>query len=156
MGRPTKYSPDFCAQVIEFGKEGFSKAEMAAALDIAYSTFDLWEHEIPEFSEAVKNARRKSQAWWEGQGRVATFGGCEGFSATSYIFQMKNRFREDWNDTQRVVGPGPEGEHKYKVEADDQFRYVAGLLGLTVPGGKGSDSEAGGMDEGSAEGSTDT
>jgi hypothetical protein len=98
-GRPSKYDPAFCDAVIKCGQEGMSKAEMAAELGVAYSTFDLWAQQHPEFSEAVKEARRLSQAWWEKQGRIATFGAIDGFNATSYIFQMKNRFREDWNDT---------------------------------------------------------
>lgn len=97
-GRPSKYDRAFCDRVIELGKEGASFAEMALDLDVAYSTFDLWKNEIPEFSEAVKAAQRASQGWWEKNGRIATFGGHDGFNATSYIFQMKNRFKEDWRD----------------------------------------------------------
>lgn len=97
-GRPTKYDPSMCEDVIECGKQGMGKAEMAAELGVAYSTFDLWTQQHAEFSEAVKDAQRFSQAWWEKNGRIATFGGCEGFNATSYIFQMKNRFRDEWSD----------------------------------------------------------
>ena len=98
-GRPTKYEPAMCEVVIACGKEGMGKAEMAAELGVAYSTFDLWTQQHPQFSEAVKDAQRFAQAWWEKQGRLATFGGVDGFNATSYIFQMKNRFRDEWNDT---------------------------------------------------------
>lgn len=108
-GRPTKYDPAMCETVIQCGREGMGKAEMAAELDIAYSNFDRWQHEHPEFQEAVKEAVRQSQAWWEKMGRVSTFGGTEGFNATSYIFQMKNRFRADWNDTVKSEHSGPDG-----------------------------------------------
>lgn len=101
-GRPTKYKPEFCDIVIECGREGMGKAEMAARLEIAYSNFDIWQHEHPEFQDAVKEAVRQSQAWWERQGRLATFGSIPGFNATSYIFQMKNRFKEDWREKQDV------------------------------------------------------
>lgn len=97
-GRPSKYDPDFCDKIIELAKEGASKAEMALELDICYDTFAVWQKDIPEFSEAVKKAERLSQGWWEKKGRVATFGGCDGFNATSFIFNMKNRFKEDWRD----------------------------------------------------------
>jgi hypothetical protein len=97
-GRPTKYDPAFCDKVIELAATGASKAEIALDLDIAYSTFDVWQNEIPEFSEAVKRAERISQGWWEKQGRIATFGGVEGFNSTSFIFNMKNRFKQDWRD----------------------------------------------------------
>lgn len=97
-GRPTDYEPDFCARVIELGKEGASKAEMAADLGCARSTFTLWEETHAEFSGAVKHAVDLSQAWWEKNGRLATFGGTEGFNATSFIFNMKNRFPADWKD----------------------------------------------------------
>lgn len=99
-GRPSKYKPEFCDRVIEIGKTGASKAEMAVDLDIAYSNFDRWTQERPEFQEAVKEAVRQSQAWWEKKGRSGTFGEIQGFNATSYIFQMKNRFSEDWRDKQ--------------------------------------------------------
>lgn len=98
MARPTKYDPAFCDKIIEMAKEGASKAEMAMELDICYATFDNWQNSIPEFLEAVKKAERISQGWWEKQGRIATFGGFDGFNATSYIFNMKNRFKEDWRD----------------------------------------------------------
>lgn len=97
-GRPSKYDPDMCQRVIEYGKQGMGKCEMAAELDIHFSTFEAWQAEKPEFSEAVKSALRFSQAWWEKQGRLATFGGFDGFNATSFIFNMKNRFKDDWRD----------------------------------------------------------
>lgn len=98
MGRPTDYDPAFCEKVMALGREGASKAEMAAELGCARSTFALWEEAHAEFSEAVKAAVDLSQAWWEKQGRLATFGGTEGFNATSFIFNMKNRFPGDWKD----------------------------------------------------------
>ena len=99
-GRPTKYDPAMCARVIECGAEGMGKCEMAEELGIHYETFEAYQDTHPEFSEAVKAALRKSQAWWEKQGRLATFGAVEGYNATSYIFQMKNRFKQDWADRQ--------------------------------------------------------
>lgn len=109
VGRPTKYEPEMCDAVIEYGKQGMSKCEMAAELDIAYSNFDRWQNEIPEFQEAIKDAMKRSQAWWERNGRKATFGDVDGFNATSYIFNMKNRFRDDWHDTVKNEHSGPEG-----------------------------------------------
>ena len=99
-GRPTKYDPAMCERVIELGKTGASKHEMALELDISMSTFDVWQNENKEFSEAVRRSMEISQGWWEKQGRVATFGGIDGFNSNSYTFQMKNRFKDDWRDKQ--------------------------------------------------------
>lgn len=109
VGRPSKYNPKMCETVVECGRQGMSKCEMALELDIAYSNFDRWQNEIPEFQEALKDAVRHSQAWWERNGRLATFGAVDGFNATSYIFNMKNRFRADWNDTVKNELSGPDG-----------------------------------------------
>ena len=109
-GRPTKYKSEMCKQVIEFGKQGMSKCEIGVRLDISHDTFCRWQNENPEFSEAVKEAMHHSQAWWEEKGRQATFGGVEGFNATSYIFNMKNRFRDEWNDTVKTEVTGKDGE----------------------------------------------
>jgi len=96
MARPTKYAPEFCERVRELGREGKSKAQMAAALNVAYSTFDLWTNTRPEFSDAVKDARRLSQAWWEELGQNMALTG-EG-NPTAFIFQVKNRFSDDYRD----------------------------------------------------------
>lgn len=97
-GRPSKYDPSMCGVVIECGKQGKTLAEMADALDVNRDTVKEWIKEKPEFSAAIRTGLDKAQAWWEDQGRIATFGGCDGYNATSYIFQMKNRFKEDWRD----------------------------------------------------------
>ncbi len=101
-GRPSKYDADFCARVLELGKEGASKAEICLELDICYNTLENWQDAHPEFLKAVKEAERLSQGWWEKKGRQATFGGVEGFNATSFIFNMKNRFKEDWRDKSEI------------------------------------------------------
>lgn len=105
-GRPTKYDPAMCETVIECGEQGMGKLEMCKELGIDYSTFEAYQEKHTEFSRAVKRALQLSQAWWEGKGREATFGGVDGFNATSYIFNMKNRFREDWRDKHDIEHSG--------------------------------------------------
>jgi len=107
VGRPTKYNSAMCERVIECGSQGMGKCEMAEELGITFTSFETYQQQHPEFLEAVKEALRKSQAWWERKGREATFGAVDGYNATSYIFQMKNRFKQDWADRQ-LHGSDPE------------------------------------------------
>lgn len=109
IGRPTKYTPEMCDKIIELGKIGASKHEMALELDISIDTFMVWQEENKDFSEAVSRAVNLSQGWWEKSGRVATFGGYDGFNATSFIFNMKNRFKNDWRDKQENELSSPGG-----------------------------------------------
>lgn len=121
MGRPTKYTPDMCDEVVRMGRYGASKAEMALELDVAMSTFFLWMDEHPHFSEAVKKSTELSQGWWERVGRQATIGEVDGFNATSFIFNMKNRFKEDWRDRQEV-----DNKHDVSDPMRELLGYVAG------------------------------
>lgn len=106
MGRPTLYDPAYCERVIASGQDGKTLAGMAEDLDIDRGTLNDWMVAHDEFSRAVKRGLQKAQAWWEDQGRIATFGGIDGFNATSYIFQMKNRFKEDWREKQEIEHKG--------------------------------------------------
>ena len=108
VGRPSEYDPSMLDKIIEIGKIGGSQVEMAVEIGVSRETFYRWKDELPEFCDTVKKALDLSQSWWEKQGRVATFAG-DGFNATSYIFNMKNRFKEDWRDK-------VETEHSGKVE----------------------------------------
>lgn len=118
-GRPSKYTPEFCERVIDAGSEGKTITEMADDLDIARSTIYEWIDTYPEFSDAIKRGLQKAQAWWERNGRLATFGGVDGYNATSYIFQMKNRFPDDWRDKQEREHTGANGG-PIKIETRNQ------------------------------------
>lgn len=101
-GRPTKYDPKFCEAVIEAGARGDTLAGMAEECDVDRATINDWMEKHEDFSRAVKRGLQKAQALWESKGMAATFGEVEGFNATSYIFNMKNRFKADWRDKQEV------------------------------------------------------
>lgn len=106
MARPTKYDPAMCDVLVQCGEQGMGRAEMAAELGITRQTLNEWCSTNPEFSDAVKRALDLSQAWWERKGREGAIGMVDGFNATGYIFQMKNRFRDEWSDTHKTEHSG--------------------------------------------------
>jgi transposase len=108
-GRPTAYRPEYCQKVIALGAKGKSKAQIAAALHVVRDTLDNWAEDNPEFLCALKTARERALAWWEAAGVKGMF--AERFNATAYIFQMKNRFREEYRDVNVQ-------EHTGKVEVE--------------------------------------
>lgn len=115
VGRPSKYKPEFCDVVIAAGEEGKTLAGMAEACDVHRETLNDWMDANPEFSVAVKRGLQKAQACWEDKGMQATFGGVEGFNATSFIFNMKNRFKEDWRDKHEVDNTSSDGSMSPQV-----------------------------------------
>lgn len=111
-GRPTDYRVEHCDKVIELMKDGASKAEVCLELDCSFQTFLTWQSKHPEFLEAVKRGLHLSKGKWEQMGRKAAFGQVEGFNATAWIFNMKNRFGkmddlgDRWSDKQEVEHSG--------------------------------------------------
>lgn len=114
-GRPSNYRPDFCDRAKAIGAEGASLTEIGVRLGISHQCQHEWAQKHPEFGEALKEARRLSQAWWEQKGREKTFNS-EGFNATSYIFQMKNRFPADWRDRVEHSHEGKDGAALFSPE----------------------------------------
>lgn len=106
VGRPSKYDPKYCEEVIELGKQGYSVVEMCAAIDVARNTLEaLWPEMYPEFKEAFTRARELSQAWWEEQGRKHLT--ADKFQAQLYSRSMAARFPHDWRE-KTLVGSDPE------------------------------------------------
>jgi hypothetical protein len=106
-GRPSKYDPAYCELVIQLGEIGKSKAQCAAKIGVTRKTMDAWADKHPEFLYAIKASQDLALAWWEDQGQEGMFLGAKGFNATAFIFQVKNRFREDYRDVQdHTVNPG--------------------------------------------------
>src|SRR6478609_9191633 len=94
MGRPTKYDHSFCEEIIEYGRMGFSKAEMANAFDVIRETLDEWAKVHPDFSDALTRATEYSFAWWEDKARGGLHMG-SGFNAALWAKSMAGRFPKE-------------------------------------------------------------
>jgi hypothetical protein len=95
-GRPTDYRPEHCRRVIEWGREGKSRAQIAAALDVARQTLHDWEKVHPAFLDAMTRAHDLALAWWENQGQDGIWAGKQ-FNANAYSLQMRNRFPDAYS-----------------------------------------------------------
>lgn len=105
-GRPSLYDPAFCDRVIELGRQGKSKVQIAVALDVVRMTLDNWANDHPEFMDALTRARELSQSWWEEQGQLGLL--TQGFNASLWNKNVSCRFPDDWTDKskQELSGPG--------------------------------------------------
>jgi len=111
FGCPTKYRAEFCQQVIELGKQGYSRTEIANALDVVKNPLTNWENEHPDFLSAMTRAREASQSWWETQGRKYLINEPQGptMNAALYGKQMACRFPDDWRENTKVEHTGKDG-----------------------------------------------
>jgi hypothetical protein len=109
VGRPTKYDPALCEKVIQLGREGCGKAEIADELDVSRQTLLTWAEQHDEFLDALHRAHDCSLAWWEKQARqnLAT----SGYQAGLWKQAMSGRFpAEPYRERQEIAGPdgGPQ------------------------------------------------
>jgi hypothetical protein len=99
-GRPTDYKPEYCQKIIELGKEGYSRAELALALNICKATLLSWGETHPEFLNALNTSQDYSEAWWIGKSRENSEN--KNFNAAVFSINMQNRF--GWNKKTEVSG----------------------------------------------------
>lgn len=95
-GRPSAYEPSYCDEVIDLGKAGKSKAQMAAHFDVSRQTIDNWAAAHEEFLEALSRADAHAQAWWEDKGMKGME--APGFNAAVWKKSVEARFREDYTE----------------------------------------------------------
>lgn len=110
VGRPSDYAPAYCGVVIRLGQEGYSKTEIAEALDVHRDTLYEWEKQHPEFSDALSRAMFASQAWWEAQARAGIRAPTASFNAGLFGKVMAARFPAEWRESKDVnLGGQKEG-----------------------------------------------
>ena len=102
VGRPTLYDPALCDKVIELGKLGKSVEQIASILGFSLRTFYIWRDAHEEFLHAMEDAKQYEQYWWEEQMQLAATGENPDANATLFIFNMKNRFHQDWKDNRQL------------------------------------------------------
>lgn len=119
--RPTKYKPEYCELVIDTMAEGKSLAAVSAELRIARSTLYEWARDNPDFAEAIAIGKDLALAYWEEIGLKASTGEISG-NASIYNFSMKNRFRQDYQDSSAMTLSG--GEDPLKVEEKRVIEFI--------------------------------
>jgi transposase len=111
-GRPTIYKQEFCDLLIDHMEKGYSYESFAGLLGVSKQTIYDWEKANPEFLDSKKRATEKSRLFWEKVGienivNIETMEKDESGSFTAvkkslnsaaWIFNMKNRFKDDWKD----------------------------------------------------------
>lgn len=102
MGTPNKYTEEMCSTAEKVLSGGESLAAVCAELNITRTTLYEWRDNHPKFSSAIERGLLKCQRYWEKIGKRGITGKYEKFSAPSWIFTMKNRFRADYAEDKEV------------------------------------------------------
>lgn len=110
VGRPSKYEPEFCDQLLEFMAQGYSLTAFAGSIRVSRATINNWMAEHPEFLEATRVGQALRTMKLE-QGLIS---GESGPKVHGHIFALKNADPEGWKD---------------KVETEHTGRVVVNLNG---------------------------
>jgi len=107
VGRPSKYLPEYCEQIIELGKQGKSIAQMASFFDVDKASIFRWSEEHEDFRTSLARARAHSQTWWEDkcQGNLAD----KNFNAQLWLKSVTARFKDDYTDQLKTEITGANG-----------------------------------------------
>jgi hypothetical protein len=105
-GRPSKYDPAFCDQLIAKMAEGYSFEACCGYFKIAKDTGYVWLAEHPEFADAKRLGECQGQLFYEQIAKRGMFHDKDGEKLTVavWIFIMKNRF--GWRDAKEITGSG--------------------------------------------------
>lgn len=107
VGRPTKYKPEYCEQIIELGKAGKSIAQMASHFDVDKASIFDWAAAHEEFSTALARAKAHSQTWWENTAQNNMDN--RNFNAQLWLKSVASRFRDDYTEKQVTEITGADG-----------------------------------------------
>lgn len=99
VGRPSKYSPAYCDEVIASGAEGLSLTAFAGVIGVDRSTINEWMAVHPEFSQACKKAQAKRTLYLE-RGMLSP--DASGPMVTARRFALANAAPDEWREKQAV------------------------------------------------------
>jgi hypothetical protein len=100
LGRPTKYDPKYCEELVEWMSKGMSFESFSGTIDTHRETLYEWAKQHKDFSDAKKLGREKSLIFYEKLGLSAQMGKIKGFIPSVHIFTMKNK--HGWQDSINV------------------------------------------------------
>ena len=131
VGRPTKYQPEMCEQVVKLCRLGATDKDIAKFFEISEAALNVWKQQHPEFMEALKEGRELADAmvgqrlyeraigYSHPEDKILQHGGKPIIvptmkhyppDSTACIFWLKNRRKDLWRDRHELEHTGKDGE----------------------------------------------
>ena len=142
VGRPTLYRRELCDQIIAAMGEGLSADAAAAKIGISVRSLYHWQHEHPEFLQAIYEGRIRALLWWEERALAMAHGKPGSAQIVSLGLRNRSRAASGWVDTNKVELSGPNGspmQHEVgpsfdlKALSDGELALFEELLVKTLP-----------------------
>ena len=102
MWKESLYKPEYCKTAVEVLSKGKSLAAVCVACGICRATLYNWRDAHPDFKNALSFGTQTAQVLWEERGERGIDGEIKNFAGSTYMFTMKNRFREDYAEEKEV------------------------------------------------------
>jgi transposase len=111
VGRPSKYDPKFCDEVIALGRIGKSVEAIGAILGVGTKTLYNWRDENPEFLHALDMAKEFELQWWEdiAQTHMVENKESDRLNATIWSRSMAARFPKKYREQVKQEITGADG-----------------------------------------------
>jgi hypothetical protein len=95
-----EYAPRLCQVVINQGRQGKSRAQIAVYLGVTRNTLLRWEAAHPEFKEAMEIALDHSLAWWETKAQKSL--NAKHFQTGLLNKMIASRYPQDYGDKSQL------------------------------------------------------
>ena len=112
LGRPSKYDSKYDQMLIEHMAQGLSFESFAGLISVNKDTLSEWVKVHESFSVAKKEGLDKNRLFWEklaidhilnkSDSEFQGSSSSRSLNATVWIFNMKNRFPQEWRDKRDI------------------------------------------------------
>ncbi len=127
LGRPSKYDPAYCDQVVALGKEGLSRWQICSRLDIGLHNMIAWEGAHEEFRQSLEEARLHALSYWEdlAHDHIREAPGGVKLNTGLWSRSMAARFPEQYRENSKVEVTG---KNDGPIEVDMIHDFSQSLL----------------------------
>lgn len=109
-GRPTKYKPRYCEEILELARQGKGIAHYAAHCNTVRETIYAWGRDYPAFSDTLKRADELRELWWVDQALRQASGGAGNANITKWMMACNFGYKEPKDTPTVVVGTNADGK----------------------------------------------
>ena len=127
LGRPSKYDPAYCDQIVALGKEGLSRWQICSRLNIGLHNMIAWEGAHEDFRQSLEQARLDSLAYWEdlAHDHIREAPGGVKLNTGLWSRSMAARFPEQYRENSKVEVTG---KNDGPIEVDMIHDFSQSLL----------------------------